>query len=110
VNLLETNVAAGNTKPEIYGSLYAINHSLQEVLRHLDRLKAAGVLTATFEEVHRLAVEEMRSEINSTATNSLYASECGAAHAFQQLRLALEQQLRDLPAAQPQPEVPAASG
>jgi len=97
---------ANSSKPEIYQSLYAISHSLQEVIGHLERLRTADVLTASFAEVHRLAVEEIRSEINESATNSLNTTETEDAYTYQQQRLALEQQLRDSPGppAAPGPE------
>lgn len=89
------NINENNTKADIYQSLYGVNQCLQEAIWYLERLRNADVLAAGFAEVQRLAVEEIRSTINSTATINLHTSECGDACTYQRQRLALEQQLRD---------------
>lgn len=88
MKLPQMNINENNTKAEMYQSLYTINQFLQEVMWHINRLKTADVLAAGFAEVQRLALEEIRSAINSSATISLHTSEGGDAYAYQQQRLA----------------------
>lgn len=102
MKLPQMNINQNSTKAEMYQSLYGVNQCLQEAIWHIERLKTADILTAGFAEVQRLAVEEIRSAINASATNSLHTSESGDAYAYQEQRLALEQQLKDF---QPQLEV-----
>lgn len=82
-------------KPDIYQSLSTINQSLQVAIEHLEKLKVAEVLTASFAVIRRLAVEQIRSEINVTATIRLHTSEFKDAHAFEQQRLREEKRLRE---------------
>lgn len=80
-------------KAEVYISLSTINTSLETVTEHLEKLKAAGVLFPDLTESHRNAIELLRSEINVSATNALYTSECETAHQFEQRRLTQESRL-----------------
>jgi hypothetical protein len=83
-------------KAEIYQSLYIINQSLQLVTEHLEKLKAAEVLSADSAEILRLAAEQLRSEINQMATSRLHECECGDAYHFEQQRIEQESRVRGL--------------
>jgi len=81
-------------KAEVYQSLYSINESLQTVSEHLEKLKAAGILNASFAEIRQCAAQQMRAEINQTATINLHTRESQDAHHFEKQRLAQEEQLK----------------
>jgi hypothetical protein len=80
-------------KAEVYVSLSTINESLELVTEHLEKLKLAGVLFPELTEIRRTALEQLRSEINASATNALYTRECETAHQLEQQRLTLESRL-----------------
>jgi hypothetical protein len=69
-------------KPETYRALANINQLLQGVLENLDKLEAAEAMSPEFAQSRRMAVEELRSEINLTACIRLHTSECGHTHFF----------------------------
>ena len=94
-----------NGKPEIYEALAHINLSLQAVLDNLDKLKAVQALSPVFAERARLIAEQLRSEINLTASIRLHTSECGHASFFQRQLLTLEKQLLEIPALPLQSEI-----
>jgi len=83
-------------KADIYESLYVINHSLQLVGEHLDRLKAAGILLPHMAELYRLSAQEISSTLNQTATLALHTREAEEAAQFQQQRVRLEEQMREM--------------
>lgn len=77
------------SEPEFYYSLYQINSALGVVTEHLRKLGAAGVLPSGLAEIHRVAAEQMRSEINQLATNRLNTQANDEAYRFEQRRLEL---------------------
>lgn len=58
-----------------------------------DKLKVAGALFPELTQIRRTALEQLRSEINASATNALYTRECETAHQLEQQRLTLESRL-----------------
>ena len=103
MNTAECNSNTG--KREIYESLSIINQSLQTAIEHLDKLKGTDALTPSFTELRCLALEQVRSEINLTATIRLHTSELGHANKVERQRLALEESLKELPALPEEPEL-----
>jgi hypothetical protein len=77
-------------KAEVYVSLSTINTALETVTEHLEKLKAEGVLVPDLTELRQTMLEELRSEINSSATNALHTVELQSAYELQQQRLAQE--------------------
>ena len=90
-------------KAEVYVSLSTINESLELVTEHLEKLKLAGVLFPELTEIRRTALEQLRSEINVSATNTLYTRECETAHQLEQQRLTLESRLKQTEEGQSEP-------
>jgi hypothetical protein len=82
-------------KAEIYQSLYTINESLQLVAEHLGKLKDAEILSPEFAEIKRLSAEEMRAEINQSATLALHSREFADAAIFAQQRMKQEKQFEE---------------
>ena len=90
-------------KAEVYLSLSTINTALETATDHLERLQAAGLLFPELTEIRRTTLEQLRSEINASATNALYTSECETAHQLEQQRLTLESRLKQREEGQSEP-------
>lgn len=80
-------------KAEIYHSLCAINESLEQVTEHLDKLKGAEVLRQDFTDIRKLTAEQLRAEINTSATLAMHTQETHEAAAVEQERIRQEKLL-----------------
>lgn len=82
-------------KADIYQSLAAMNQASEEVVKQVETLRDAGLLTPQFAEVHILAEQQNTAEINTSVVHKLTAQELEDAGRLQGERLEKERQLSE---------------
>jgi hypothetical protein len=85
-----SRLEAGEIKTHTYGSLYSINHALQEIAGHLKQLEDRRVLQPRFAESQRIALEEARAGINRAVMDSMIGSELDDWAYFGKLKIVRE--------------------
>lgn len=88
-----TSNGSSPTKTQVYESLYLINHASQLMIEHMDRLKSAKVLGATFVQIRQAATRQLRAEIASSAVHNLAAPENAEAYRYQNQHIRMETRL-----------------
>lgn len=90
------------TTPEVYESLHTINQAASTMAQHIERLKAAGILSRDMARLHSLTIEETRALICQSVTITLSDHEEDGAFTTQQARFAVLDSLKDEEPAQKQ--------
>ena len=81
-------------KSEIYDSLAAINHATEQIVQHIAKLLALGIVHPNIAEFRTAGIEEIRSHINHHITIDLADVERDDAAKFEDKRIEIEERLR----------------
>ena len=81
-------------KADIYNSLASISQAAEQLVQNIDQLKTAGLLKGELPNIQKLAIEQLRAEISSTAVLNLHGLENEIAARIEKERMKREQQLK----------------
>ena len=79
----------------IYEDLYAINQASQEIMKRIEKLRDAGVLTPHFAEIRLILTEQNCLEINVSVAHHLVTVELEDAGRLQRDGLQKQKELSD---------------
>ena len=82
-------------KLHIYHTLYRLNLSFTNIVRHCRTLQEAGVLTTKSSRVFQGFTQELQAEINQELLEIMHSTELGDWGRFGKIRQAEEKRLRD---------------
>jgi len=82
-------------KLHIYHTLYRLNLSFTNIVRHCRTLQEAGVLTAKFARLFQGFTQELQAEMNQELLEVLHSTELDDWGRFGEIRQAREKELRD---------------
>ena len=84
------------SKTAVYESLYLISLSTQQIINHLERLKAANVLRPKPAELCKVMARQLRSEVAAAVAMNLVSEEMNQAYCDEKEHLRLEKRLTKL--------------
>jgi len=86
-------------KTAIYESLSAINQATDQIIQHIAKLLALGIVHPNIAEFRTSGLEEIRAHINHHITIDLSDVERDDAAKFEDQKLEIEERLKNIPPA-----------